>query len=50
MSTTNLCQQGREMLIERPCSACLQVDLWTYSWASAIGITPMGIVCVYLGT
>ena len=27
-----------------------QVDLWTYFWASAVGILPMGFVCVYLGT
>ena len=28
----------------------MQVDLWTYVWASAVGILPMGFVCVYLGT
>ena len=28
----------------------VQVDLWTYVWASAVGIVPMGFVCVYVGT
>ena len=29
---------------------CAQVELWTYTWTSALGIAPMGIICVYLGT